>query len=593
MTRFNLLLLNIIAFVAVSATNPVFRKEKLLLTERDFVTVSPALKSTISGIKKAAVAKSIPYLYSFEQTNLVNITADGWASTDASSKTGLTNNTSYGLIPEGDYWVYSNYDDAAPRNAWLFSPDFNLSAGITYFVSLYVYAPGWNTIKDEFKITAGNAQTAVAQTNIVADYTGTNAGNFSEWTKVTGTFTPTTTGTYYFGINHCTPVAGGNLVGFDAFTVKDNSDYILPPYVKIYNKGGLWSYATGGDVYLSPDEEMGFMALVKYTESVRWSFPSLSSPASSEDKEVFVSLAAAGSNETNIEASGQGGTGTDKSTINVIYPANSIVKDVYNLKPTDKYITNNSISTFQYDYGLGMNSYWRKIAEKFSIPSNVEVKMNAVSVGVAAYAMQSANASKAVKIGIYPVATDGYPSATAIAEYTTTFNDLFGTGATTLKTYTLPSALTIKGSFFVVLDFSSFTAAVSSTDRLGIYRAASRFVEDNTAYVYYSAGSAWKSFKEVVGERTAAYIIPKLTFTTPVSGFDVVNDAIHFTATQQNDGIKITNAPLHGRFMVSDLSGKLLYSGIVNEPEFSIQLSLNKGVYLLKAGDQRLKFMVK
>ena len=590
-----LLVISTITSVTIFATTPLFNKEKLLLSENSYeiLHAKNVLNKVISK-EVDANAKTLPYMYSFEQSAIANIGTDGWLTVDANNRIGLTNVTTYGLIPEGDFWAYSNYDNSQVRNAWFLSPDFSLSAGVTYFVSVYVYAPGWNNTKDEFKITAGTAQNTTSQTELVLDYTGVNANVFSSWTKVTGTFTPSESANYFFGINHCTSVVGANLVGFDAFTVKANSEYILSPYVKIHNKGGLWSNTISGNVYLSRNEELGYMALAKNTETLRWTFPSSATPSVSEDADVNVSYPLGGVYESNIQATGQGGSSTDKSTITIINPASTITKDVYNLKPTDKYISNTSISTNTYDYGLGINTFWRKWGEKFVIPSDVEITINSIGIGVAAYAMQTANTSKTVKIGIYPVDSNGKPAATAQAEYSTTFAALFGSSAIsskTIKTFTLPSALKVKGSFFIVFDFTAYTAAVSATDRLGIYRAAARFVNDNTSYVYYTSQSAWKTFSEIANENTSGYVIPNLTFSDPITSIEQINIGEKPRVTVINNIIRVYNILPDDEILIHDITGKLVFSQKAETGE--IKHNLGQGIYVLCATNFRCKIVLK
>lgn len=552
-------------------------------------------KTVTDTPQKMKSAATLPYKYSFEQTTLATVvSADGWAYTDADSKVGVTNSTSYGMVPDGTYWAYSNPNSSAARDAWFFSPGLTLSAGTTYYVSVFVYAPGYGSVVDEFKLTAGSNQTKANQTTIILDKTGTNASTYSSWTRVTGTFTPTADGTYYFGINHCTSVAGGNLVGFDAFTVQAGSAYPMPPNVKLYNIGGLWSNSVSGKVYLSPNEAIGYGEASLFTTSIAWTFPDNATPGSSTDASVSVVYPTTGSHVASLLATGSEGTTSVTTTMNIVNPSSSITDFVYNLKPSDAFITNGTVgSSSSYDYGFGINRYWKKIGEKYVIPSNVTVTLNKIYLYVAAYQMTNYSANNVV-ISIYPVGTDGLPGATATASYTTTFAALFGTSTIssgTFKSYTLTTPLSITGSFFVVLDFSSYpNTNTSATDRLGIYRASNRFVTDNTAYVYFTS---WQPFNSVLtGYNTAGDVILNLTFTDPIATGTTNTTLGNTKAFISKNELHIINGKVGNTVNVYDIAGKLVYNNVMSESSEVFTTNFKSGVYIVKTADYSGKLIV-
>ena len=114
-------------------------------------------------------------------------------------------------------FVIPNSTPTVTPNLWIITAGFVLQAGIEYSFEMYVFAPGYQGGRDEFRIGVGNAATEESlSTNILLDRTGANAQVFSDWKRVRVFFTPATTGTFYFGININTPTPGGySALGFD------------------------------------------------------------------------------------------------------------------------------------------------------------------------------------------------------------------------------------------------------------------------------------------------------------------------------------------------------------------------------------------
>jgi len=109
------------------------------------------------------------------------------------------------------------------RNAWLFSPGIQLTAGTKYTIKFWLLLPGWpdNDEHDYFELKIG-------QTNSVSDMNTilyNNTTNYiPNWTLITKEFTPGASDTFY--------------LGFHAFTPRDEGDYILVDDVEVSTNGG-------------------------------------------------------------------------------------------------------------------------------------------------------------------------------------------------------------------------------------------------------------------------------------------------------------------------------------------------------------------
>lgn len=129
-------------------------------------------------------------------------------SNDLSSTTGWTTYDANG----GGYWSYSTsavppntvsgnlharyfFDSSLPGDDWLFSPGFILQAGVQYTIR-FNYGAASASYPEKLAAYIGNSQSVAAMTAPVFD--NDNVTN-TVWEQGSGTFTPSTTGTYYVG----------------------------------------------------------------------------------------------------------------------------------------------------------------------------------------------------------------------------------------------------------------------------------------------------------------------------------------------------------------------------------------------------------
>ncbi len=537
---------------------------------------------------RSAVLATLPYFYSFETPT---ISSDGWLITD--NDPNLSKATTIVNAPYGNYVLFSQYSSLAPRNMWAFSPSFALTAGTPYFVSIYVYAPGYNGAKDEFKITVGSDQTESSQTTVLIDKSGANATTYSNWTLLQGSFTPSADGNYYFGINHGTSVADVNFVQFDAFAVNQGTPIVYPPSAKIYTwNGGLWSTTSDNNqIYLSPQEPLTYTAVnASNTNSYSWSFAD-ATPANSADPQVTVVYDLDGSKSAGLQLTGNGGTTNLSSDLQVVRPHDGVSDFVWNVTPSEGL---DSYTFSDFNYLLGLNDYYKRVSEKYTLPNNVSVTLNSINFYVAKYALAPENIDKDVAIRVYSVANDGLPG-TVLNSYTTSFSALFGNSAistSTIKNFALPTPLVITGSFFIEIDFSAFTSATGSTNFLGLYSSSNRisYLKYNTAYIYMD--NKWSSTTEAASATISAGIAPSLSFQTP-STSSIGGNLDSKQNVRFSDGkLYVSNVPVGNQVRVFDLSGKLLFDATTAQETQAYPLSLGKGVYLVKAGVETTKLLV-
>jgi len=159
-----------------------------------------------------------------------NSNSDGWI---------LTPNVDEDVYPHsGNYCAgnfYSGWNHV--RNVWLFSPGINLTSGTKYTISFWLKLPGWPPDEfDYFELKIGNAAASTSM-NVTPLYYNTTI-HIPEWTLITATFTPASSGNYYLGFHSFTPMGDGDFILIDDISVTENdsNDDIL---YNIYRNGTL------------------------------------------------------------------------------------------------------------------------------------------------------------------------------------------------------------------------------------------------------------------------------------------------------------------------------------------------------------------
>lgn len=124
------------------------------------------------------------------------------------------------------------YNSANAANAWFFTAGINLTGGTAYDIS-YKYGNNSTTYFEKLKIAYGTTASATGMTTVLADHATINT---SAATTNTVTFTPPTTGVYYFGFNAYSDADQFNLYVDDiaisanlANETFDNQKYVVYP----------------------------------------------------------------------------------------------------------------------------------------------------------------------------------------------------------------------------------------------------------------------------------------------------------------------------------------------------------------------------
>ena len=566
--------------------------------------VAPSQMSLRTPQKAPAAAASVVYSSDFENEQEWTIVDNSTTASFPMQIGGLQ-----GIDPvSGDLYLISGYDSRAARNAWAFSEGVELTAGQTYSVGVYAYASGYQNTLDEWRVTVGTAANEASQTTTVIDRSGDNAVSYTEWTLCTAEFTPSASGTYYFGINHCTKTFDVNAGAFDLFQVDDEKIAVYPSGT-MYSEGGLWSvwYLFAIDeqgtaptpmLYSASSVPMTYNYVGKDVETVEWMFGEGASVSSStEDSPVITYNFAEDSINTDVYLflrNSDGEVALERNyDVKNLYSSQVAADYVCNFQPEDMptYYTNTSSN--QYSFICGMSAINQEFAEYFELPETFNSTVSGIMMVAAGYNATTTDLSDEVVVNICAPDAEGLPGE-VLGGQTITIGDLF-TGNTSLM-ITFDTPVNVEGSFFVTLRMPDATP--SSSYYLALYNAYERGNTCNTMYFNIEDASlgiptGWYAAPEIFeGLYTSALVSPLLQCeTTGVAANKLDNSSIVYTNGKE---LNIVNAAAGSHVMVTDIAGRtVLATSVGNSVRTTINTNLNRGIYLVTVDGKTTKVAIR
>jgi len=167
-------------------------------------------------------SRDVVFSEGFETTNIEQIPTGWLKSTSGNYAFIVVNNQNTypsgpGNIPgvvgivqpfAGTKFLAQGWQDSGKGN-WVISAGFSLTAGTTYTITFQLVMPGYSSPNEtnSFECRIGDTPTAAAMATAHLVYSITQ--KIASWTLVTGTFTPTTSGTYYLWFKDSTPLVTG------------------------------------------------------------------------------------------------------------------------------------------------------------------------------------------------------------------------------------------------------------------------------------------------------------------------------------------------------------------------------------------------
>lgn len=545
---------------------------------------------TSSAICYSTAGEALPYTEDFDSPEMSTGLPAGWSVIDESSTAAFTmqvNALSGITAHSGKYYLVSGPDAGGnARDAWAFSPAFDLVAGNPYYIALYCFAPGYKGAADQFEVTVGREASVAAQTQCLIDKSGNQAATYIEWVKIEGVFTPEETGEYYFAIHHCTPAGTiGNAVGFDDFTVSAEPVVELP-VIESYYSSGLWSF-TADTVYVGDSEPLSYGVTGQNVDTYQWEFGTDATPATASTATASVVYATDGVKQGIVTASNENGSVSDTLETGVVHLSPAVQDYVCNRRKSDV-LTTYQVS--EYGFMLGLNTNYQAIAEKFTLPDNARGEVDEVVLYTYLYALEAANQEKSLVLSIYAEGSDGLPGD-RIASFSGAMKDIFGSENSVgrFSTAAFP-AVEVTGSFFVVLEFPEVTP--DANNMLGLVSTQSRDHDDCTVYANYQ--ERWYSLNALYsGANLSSLISPRYTYVGTSAVQSVEGDEALSLVTD-GESLQIRGSVAGETYRVFDLSGRIVASGLTDESVTAVSLSdLSRGVYVVCVGNRTVGKIVR
>lgn len=162
----------------------------------------------------------VPFVQNFDASPIGSVLPAGWTShqSAAARPWTISNNTTIGNVSAPNF-VGVFYHATLPKNEWMVTPGIQLTANQPYLIRFFVKAPGWAGIPERMKVTVASSNTLAAISAGTEIFNNPNM-IIPTYQEQTISFTPATTGTYYFGW-HAYSVADVDYIAIDNIRIEE------------------------------------------------------------------------------------------------------------------------------------------------------------------------------------------------------------------------------------------------------------------------------------------------------------------------------------------------------------------------------------
>ncbi len=238
-----------------------------------------ATGTSVNRTTTCGVISTFPWTEGFESITSVSTTTfpNCWLEGNGTNWNSLSNSTTvYNDARTGSKYIGCYYSSASSHRLW--TPGFQLTAGVSYDFSTYFVGDGYSGWTGEivYNTTASaTGETTMGASIITSSTTSTSGTNYAQ---ITRTFVPSVTGVYYFGIKVTATGVPYGYLGFDDFKLE-----VTPTCF--------------------PATALTSTSITNQTASIGWTAPANGTSPAGYQYEVRTS-GAAGSGATGLVASG-------------------------------------------------------------------------------------------------------------------------------------------------------------------------------------------------------------------------------------------------------------------------------------------------
>jgi len=499
----------------------------------------------------------------------------------------------------GSSSLISGYDSSAARDAWAISPGVSLTAATTYYMSAYIYTPGYGGAIDSLAFTVGTDQTIVAQTNVLIEKNEELDG----WVLVSAEFTPSADGLYFFGIHHCTAVLDVNAIAVDDFRVSLEAPVAPKPTINdIGLFGGVWNYEGPSTLNLFEDNDTILaMSDVLFADSYLWTSDGGVTIDPDSLYYAYLGYATAGDYNLSLKVAN-----TEGDTTAVIPFAVNLLADGQDGALWINKAPNEQLEgDFAFESGqnvMGLNDNYSSLIESYYLPEGVYAGVDSVVLSVEKYYLQEGNASKTITVRLLGVDADGYPMDNwEFGRFEGTFASVFGSYIETPTDVVVkfPATVGVKGSFFVAVDLATPGDTIDLSDGRDylafnfVYRGSSEYATATVLADY--APNGWTPFYNLFGYATSLGFIPSVKMGFVEGTVEEASVAIkHVSVDNQlsvypnpaKDMLYITNLADNSTITIADITGKQVVAYRANTAQNGVSISgLSTGLYIMTVKD--------
>lgn len=552
----------------------------------------------------------------------------GWTSTGETP--WVTANIQNKPAVSGEYYMIAQNSVFQNRQDIAYSPMLDMKGGQTYRVTMYLYMPGSGTVNPSFKLTVGNAQEAEAQTMTLEEITETAV---KEWTKIEKEFTPAEDGQYCFAMHACSASSGDGHIAIDNFSVTEKED-VLPPTALFYVGNTLSSIFTGSSIVFE-GQKVKMVNMTTDAISYKWTVDNGAVISDDEVAEPEITFPESGYYTITLQATNEGGTTEAKQMFSAeVYKLDEDTDDALTTtsEATDKIYQQNDMPAFgengevidletyelYYDFVVGVNPYYRSIAERFEMPSDVTLDLSSLSVLTTMYSLfindygdeRENDKEKTYRIVIYPEKDGKIDTENPIASKTDKLANTFGETGYYLpvrQSIKFDEPVKVKGTFYVAFECDELDLIDETEERN--YRSWICFDtrkhanKQTTLYVKpekalpgsdYTVDGNWCKADEFCPslEGYSFCVMPWVKFNkmeTNAIG-SVTDNNVEIEISADGENYRVSGLADGENVKVYSVSGVQVFSGKANGGEVVIPASgWSNGVYVINAGKNSIK----
>lgn len=441
-----------------------------LVVPGETLTLMPRSAADITEAQVPVVHETqpLPYLQSFDNTDGdydgTSYLPIGWTATG--TVPFITAYDSDLSAATGTYYMVTS-ESSTVRDEVAYTPFFDLKAGTTYSISFQLSMPGNNEgstpVTTTLTLTAGSDQTAEAQTETLLTSGATSEG----WTQKETSFTPTTDGQYCFAFSLSSEYAYAGLVAIDDVLITAPG-LVLRPTADFTYEG--WFDIMNGKMVTFSDAPVKMINTSKYGTSYEWEAIGATPETSTEENPSFL-FDVEGDYTVKLTATNATGSRTTYKTISVErfggWSAKEGLKTYNNGEKIASGYTD--VPTFPtdstYDFISGPNHYYRRYAERFTLPEDVNMVLSSISTWQVAYQRMTAYTSEErnhpFTIALYGETDGRLDESKCFGKKVSTVADEWGSQGIGLENsrqwgFSLDeNPITVNGTFYLALEFDA------------------------------------------------------------------------------------------------------------------------------------------